>query len=332
MGYKSVLRSLGAAAREADRNARRRQRDLEQRHKQHAKMQELEQAAYEVEVYENQIDILLSVHKDCGDSWDWRGVKAIARPEEPTRTDSYERRAQSDLQNFKPGAFSRLLGRAESDRQKLADAVNSAKQSDEQAYQEALTSYQSDLAEWQNDQQLAERIVAGDTDAYTEAVQKVDPFSELSDLGSRMRFNFVDGRKVEVTLFARGEQVIPSEVKTLLKTGKLSVKAMTKSRFYELYQDYICGCALRVARELFALLPVGVVIVTVMDDLLDGVTGHMESQPILSVIIPKATISRLDFERIDPSESLKNFVHNVNFGKTKGFSAVQALGRLDIQP
>lgn len=64
MGWKGTLRSMGAASRQAERNAQRRQRELEKRHREFAKMEALEQAAYEVDVYENQIDLLLSVHKE----------------------------------------------------------------------------------------------------------------------------------------------------------------------------------------------------------------------------------------------------------------------------
>lgn len=38
--------------------------------------------------------------------------------------------------------------------------------------------------------------------------------------------------------------------------AKLSVKAMPKGRFHEVYQDYACGCCLRIGREVLALLPV----------------------------------------------------------------------------
>jgi hypothetical protein len=52
--------------RRAERDAQRRQRELEKQRKQLEKMQELERAAYEVQVYENHIDLMLSVHKALG--------------------------------------------------------------------------------------------------------------------------------------------------------------------------------------------------------------------------------------------------------------------------
>jgi len=98
-----------------------------------------------------------------------------------------------------------------------------------------------------------------------------------------------------------------------------------KSKFYEIYQDHVCSCILRVSRELFALLPIEVVIVTAMSDILNTQTGHMEEKPIVSVAFPKKTIESINFDMIDPSDSMTNFVHRMNFKKTKGFEAVERL-------
>ena len=98
---------------------------------------------------------------------------------------------------------------------------------------------------------------------------------------------------------------------------------MTKTNYFGLYQDYVCGCVLRVAREMFALLPVEMVVVTALSNLLNSKTGYIEEQSILSVGIPRDTILGLNFEMIDPSDSMENFVYNMMFPKTKGFSAVE---------
>jgi len=90
-----------------------------------------------------------------------------------------------------------------------------------------------------------------------------------------------------------------------------------------LYQDYVCSVALRVAGELLALLPFQTVVVTATDKLLNSTTGHIEEQPILSVAIPRSTLDDLNLGLIDPSDSMQNFIHNMNFKKTKGFTAIE---------
>ncbi len=88
-------------------------------------------------------------------------------------------------------------------------------------------------------------------------------------------------------------------------------------------------------KELFwfylALLPIEMAIVTVVADLLNPMTGYMEETPILSVAIPRETLEGLNFEMLDPSDSMSNFVHRMNFKKTKGFNAVEKLSPSDLQ-
>jgi len=43
------------------------------------------------------------------------------------------------------------------------------------------------------------------------------------------------------------------------------------------------------------------------------------------VAIPRKTFDMLSFENLDPSDSLNNFVHNMNFKKGKGFEPVEVL-------
>lgn len=71
----------------------------------------------------------------------------------------------------------------------------------------------------------------------------------------------------------------------------------------------MCGCVLRAARELFALLPVDDVIVTASVRIVDGPTGQEVERPVLSVSIPRQGLECLDFAHLDPSDSMESFVH-----------------------
>ena len=130
---------------------------------------------------------------------------------------------------------------------------------------------------------------------------------------------------VEATLFVKSEEVIPDKSVSLLKSGKISIKPLSKNYFFALYQDYICGGVLRVARELFALLPIEMAIITAVGEILNTKTGHKEEKPILSVVIPRKTIEQLNFDSLDPSDAMDNFVHNMKFLSTKGFQPVEKI-------
>jgi hypothetical protein len=95
-------------------------------------------------------------------------------------------------------------------------------------------------------------VLRGDATAYLSAVREMDPFEELADIGASASLEIVSPRIGKLTLHVNTAKVIPKESKSLLKSGKLSVKDMTCSKYWQLYQDYVCGAVLRVAQEAFA--------------------------------------------------------------------------------
>ena len=322
MSWKKTLNSMATAQRRAERESRKRQRELQKQQKELEKMEEFERATYEVQVYENRIEVLKSIHKDCGEFWDWEKIKD-SPPREPQKSNRNENKARTILDGYKPGLSDKLLKRTKTKRLELEKAVEIARKEDEQEYQDALEEYKLQYADWKTTREIAGKILEGDVQAYSDAINQVSTLAEISDIGSDCKFVVHSSKLVEGELYVHSEDVIPNEVKSILKSGRLSVKNMTKTNYYGLYQDYVCGCVLRVARELFALLPVEKVIVTAFSNLLNTKTGYFEEQPILSIVIPKETLDNLNFEMIDPSDSLENFVHTMKFAKTKGFSAVE---------
>ena len=55
--------------------------------------------------------------------------------------------------------------------------------------------------------------------------------------------------------------------------------------------------------------------------------GNNAKHYILSVFIEKEKLSQINFDMIDPSDSMQNFIYNMKFLKTKGF---QPIDRLEI--
>jgi hypothetical protein len=132
---------------------------------------------------------------------------------------------------------------------------------------------------------------------------------------------------------------------------------MPKGLFHEIYLDYLCGCVLRVAREVFTLLPVDTVLVTAAADSpdsrarqmvalislickryhlansLDSLTEQMVEQPVLSVAMPRAVVARLNFDQLVPSDAMEHFQHRAEFKasrKTEAFQPITPLTPADI--
>ncbi len=77
--------------------------------------------------------------------------------------------------------------------------------------------------------------------------------------------------------------------------------------------------------KIYALLPIERVLINAKDNLLNPKTGHVEEQIILSVMVMRKTFEALNLNNIDPSDAMKNFVHNMKFKKTTGFDVIEAL-------
>jgi hypothetical protein len=320
MGWQAELRAHQAHQRRLVRDAKRRQRELERQAKEAAKLTALEQARLEVETYENALEVLLSVHKEQADPTDWPAMAVSLPPVPPVRSSSHEHRARQRLA-------------VSSSKDGTDELIQQAKERDDVEYQEASQRYAAEHAEWERLSRLAQRILSGDTDAYVEAIQEDGPFAELATIGSSLHFSVHDRRLVECAISTRGRQAIPTEQKSMTSAGKVSVKAMPRQRFVEVYQDYVCGCVLRIARELFALLPIETVLITASAEALDSATGQMIERPFLSVAISRATLNGFDFDRLDPSDSVLSLAHRGDLKasrKTGDFEFVVPLSAADL--
>jgi hypothetical protein len=212
--------------------------------------------------------------------------------------------------------------------------IEQARLQDDYEFHRALQAYSEQIAEWEKLKNLARRILTGEHKAFTETFFELNPFAEISDLGSAIHFTVHTTKLVECVVKVNGKQAIPTEVKTLTASGKVSVKPMPKGHFHEIYQDYVCGCVLRVARELFALLPVDTVLVTASVGSPDPQTNRVTEQPVLSVAIPRAVVTRLNFGQLDPSDAMENFQHRGDFKesrKAEAFHPVTPLTPADIE-
>lgn len=169
---------------------------------------------------------------------------------------------------------------------------------------------------------LQERVLSGDIDAYYEVVEALEPFDDLLAFGSAFEIGTEDPSVIVAEFNVKQEEVIPETQISLTKTGKVSEKPMTKTMYNELLQDYVCSVTLRLARDLFAILPVDKVVIHVVDDMLNPATGHNEEITFISVIFDRATFAKLNLEGIDPSDAFINFEHNMKFSKTNGFKPV----------
>lgn len=296
-----------------ERAAAQRRRELAVYAKQQAQWAEQQRAQYLIDTFENQIDFLLSMHKDCGPIWPWDQIVGCAPPPAPIRLDHRERAAQAAAAAYAPSVMERMLGGEKKRRAELAMAVEVARQGDDAAFAQMQAEHHAQLEAYRWEQQAAAAVLRGDLAAYRTILEHLSPFAELSESGMSVTIDLVRADLVMLACVVADAEIVPKQEHKLTATGKVSSKALATGRYWEIYQDYVCGCALRAAREVFALLPVPRVVVNVAFAGIDRSTGHHRYTTILAASMPRETALQLNYAALDPSDSMKNFDHRMKF-------------------
>jgi hypothetical protein len=320
--FRGFIRTAGAYARRAEREQQRRVRETTKKFKEQQKNEQIHNGQKAVIEWNNYVEMIQSLHKDCSEEINWQDILNIPRPIEPTIYSKNEDLALLKLQNFKPNFFHKFLNLTQKRIDRLERAIVDAKNKDNEEYNLTKKDYEEELKEWELLNEIALGVQNRKNEYFEKAIDYFKPFNELKEIGTMINFSFY-GHYSDIDLYIRSENMVPDYELSQTSTGKLSKKKMPKTRFNEIYQDYICSCTLRIAREIFAHLPLKYVRINAISDLLNSQTGYLEKKPVLSVIIPLETINKLSLTNIDPSESMKNFVHNMDFKKLTGFNEVR---------
>ncbi|GGE31286.1 hypothetical protein GCM10011391_07450 [Pullulanibacillus camelliae] len=296
------------------RAARQRYQSLNQREREIQKQNQVEQNKQIVAAYENYIDLLQSVHLECSSPINWEGVMKTPAPFLEGEMGPHELEAQKIIDHYKPTFRDRLFGRVEARKRQLSEDLKPAQTEDQRL-----------LENWKATVSNARKVLSGDVNAYLDILENETPFEDIEALGSRFSFNVIDAKTIEVTFNIQSQEVIPETTKTLTKTGKVSERNMAKGKYFELYQDYVCSCILRVGRELFALLPVDTVLIHAIGKELDTSLGQRIEGTLVSVSLDKERLNQLNFEHIDCSDAIEGFEHHMTFRKTKGFKFIEPI-------
>lgn len=156
---------------------------------------------------------------------------------------------------------------------------------------------------WEYYHNMAGKVLAGDIDTYLQLIYEVNPLDDLLSYGSNYEFGTDDPKKIEVE-FNVNESAL-SEAK----------RKLSQTDYNLLLQDYICSMCIRIARDMFALLPIKD---TIVHAVLNGDT-------VISVDFDRLTLSKMKFGYIDPSDTMAQFKHHMEFAVNGGFSKVSQI-------
>jgi hypothetical protein len=339
MGYRSLIRAVAAdyrrGQREQQRLHRQRVRTQIQQQKQFSKLQVqlqkeeiIQMARGEVEAHESHLAWILTPYKSCSETFNWQAIRHMPPPPEPLPTTENQDAAENVLRAYKPTLMEKLSGKDKKKREELNALVIQGYEKDKEAYQAALSEHNRKIEEWKLLCQIADGIISCSPASYLTALKELDLFTDMEEIGQAVQFTVDENNAayLETNLYLHPEDIVPSESKTFLKTGKVSTKKLPPTKFNEIYQDHVASAMLRTAREVYAILPaVNYSLINGWAALLNTQTGNRDWMPIISAWFVRGTLSGLNFERLDPSDSLKNFSHSVDFNKNTGFKMIQPL-------
>lgn len=267
-----------------------------------------------VDDFNNLLYQIKNIHVECSDPIDWIALSDTPAPFSETCIGPNEKLARQTFDDAKPSLLGRFIPAIDKNRMEtLEAAIQEGREKDHQLY-----------SDWESLRKIAFQVLHGDIDTYFYVVSSLAPFDAILDFGSDFDIGTDSPNYMEVEFHAKTSKVVPNHVLSLSKTGKLSSKVMTKTMHYDIALDYICSCVLRIAREMFALLPINTVIIHAVDTVQDA-TGNEYDDTVLSVRIPRNQLEDINFDLIDVSDTIQMFECNMSFKKTQGLKAVSRI-------
>lgn len=333
MARRGLIATLFKISLDFERAERRSQRELQARQYAYQLRQGIqhqlrvdarEKAELDAAVFQNQISLLLSVHRECANAIDWWAVESSSEPQ-PGWVDT--RRSQqlyAELNSLQPTGIERLFG-SSGRRQQLEQDLAQALAAEQQEVHRVHAEHMDALEHWRYLVALAQLVVVGDFRAYERVIEDSGCLDELAEYGCRAGYELVTPDVMAVSLTVSGPEVVPDEERGVSASGKATSKRMPATRRMEIYQDYVCGAALRAARELMAVLPVRGVLVHVASSILNPASGHSEMCWILSVYCPREAIASVNFEWVDASDLVGTFLHAMRISRGKGFARIDPI-------
>jgi hypothetical protein len=269
----------------------------------------------EVEKFNNTIEFLISLQKNCDYYYNWFDISTEPAPFNILGKGPNELESINNLENYKPNLLEKIFKSKLKKKLKLLESnIEIAKSKDKELYKE-----------WEEKSNLSKLILSGDLDAYIKVLQDNKFLDNFGELVSSFNYSFSNKDTIIIEYNINIEDIIPEQYITATKTGKLSTKNYTKTAYYELTKQYVSGLTIRLARDIFGLLPIKTVIIHTQTNSLNTQTGNIENNTILSIEIDRDNLESLNFDLIDPFDALNNFKHNVKFLKTKGFQPIDKL-------
>lgn len=324
VGAKQPVRAAETAVQRTERAVLRRHRAImaEQRH---AGRSRPPSPADEARQFENYLALLTTVHIDCGPARDWKAIAMTAPPSEPVWVESESREAiaRGALASYRPGFFEKLFGANIRIRAELEAAVHAARAADQDERGRALAAYRAVFEAWSTRTRLAQGVLGFDLNACHTALEQAGAFDELRGFGATVRLVAVEQARATLVHCIEDADVVPRREVVLSAGGSLGTRDIDVARRDALFKEHVCSCALRIAREVFAVLPVAAVHVRAELSRPDAGGVRLPLASLLGVQFERSRFVGLNFDAIQPAAAIASVSHRTSVPGAGGPEVVE---------
>lgn len=233
-----------------------------------------------------------------------------------------ERAAAEALQKYAPNFLDRLLGRDRTRKEELERGVGIARLSDDRIFSDAQQEYRTLYQDWLEWHSLSQRAANKDTASYPAILELFGIFTTFIELGIKVRITGIDADMMILSATGPLGAIVPETELTLTPAGKISPKVLGKTKYWSLFKDHICSCALRITGDVFNVLPIDRLILNLGETRISPATGHPEPITLLGIDVSRAALNRINLVAVSPSDAMINFNVKWKFHKANGFAPV----------
>jgi hypothetical protein len=279
-------------------------------------------AETDAERFESYLAALVTLHADAIAACDWPALASAPAPVEPAPGTRHTAAAQALYASYRPRLLERISGRARLERIALKNRLAAGRHRDRVEYEQARYRHERAHDAWQAQRALAGRILAGDTAAFGDALRHAGAFAALAALQTSIAVTAIEPDGLVLDGRIRDDEIVPLDEPTAGDTPR----PLDRDRYWALYRSHVCSAALRAARDAFAALPVGHVVVNIGPVPIDPASGCREPVTWLAARVVRATLAALPLDQLAACEAMTSIPHRMAFDAATGLAPVEPIG------
>ncbi|UZD91621.1 hypothetical protein [Cognatishimia activa] len=172
--------------------------------------------------------------------------------------------------------------------------------------------------------QVYAKLRAGDDGTLMKVVKSQQTLTRIHKLARGLGFSVENGL-LHAILALHKQTIVPDFHFKYMPSGKLTEVKMPREKSMKLYQAYASSAVLKVASDIFRLVPVGNVVVTAIAPCRVVDSEYDEEWPVISGNLKRDQVMSLDMPNAEPIAALRAFQHVERFHPTQGFGRIVPL-------